>query len=167
MNAIGHVDVPLFTGHSENQFLSFELAGEQYAVDILKVQEIRRWEAVREIPNTPAYVKGVWNLRGNIVPIIDLRSRFALKELEFTAVTVVVVVSVECNASKLLLGIATDSVSDVIHIDPTQIKTDIDLGSAVDTHFIKGMLAGERVVVLLDVDRLLDSDELMRLEQAV
>ncbi len=142
------------------QFLTFELAGESYGVDILKVQEIRGWEPVREIPNTPDYIKGALNLRGSIVPIVDLRERFRMEKTEYSAVTVVIVLSVENPQSSHMMGIVADAVSDVLDIKVTEIKDSPRLGSKIDTRYMRGMHVGtKKMVMLLDVDKLLDSEE--------
>lgn len=148
---------------SENaleQFLTFELAGEAYGIEILKVQEIRAWEAVRKIPNTPAYVKGALNLRGSIVPIIDLCERFNIAKMEYTAVTVVIVVSVQTEGSVNVMGIVADAVLDVLDINTTDIKDAPNLGLKINTRYIRGMTVGKKnMVMLLDVDKLLNPEE--------
>lgn len=143
------------------QFLTFELAGEAYGVEILKVQEIRGWEPIRKIPNTPAYVKGALNLRGSIVPIIDLRVRFSMEEVEYTPMTVVIVLCVQSeNGGSTVMGIIADAVSDVLDINGEDIKSTPNLGSKIDTRYIRGMYVGKKnMVMLLDVDKLLNPEE--------
>lgn len=142
------------------QFLTFELAGESYGVEILKVQEIRGWEPVREIPNTPDYIKGALNLRGSIVPIVDLRERFNMEETEYSPVTVVIVLCVETKVGSNVVGVVADAVSDVLDINNTEIKSSLKLGSKIDTRYMRGMYVGKKqMVMLLDVDKLLDSEE--------
>ncbi len=142
------------------QFLTFELAGEAYGVDILKVQEIRGWESVREIPNTPDYIKGALNLRGTIVPIIDLRERFNMEKMEYSATTVVIVLVVESSQGRNVMGIVADAVSDVLDIHGNDIKNSPSLGTKIDTRYMRGMFVGKKqMVMLLDADKLLDSDE--------
>lgn len=141
------------------QFLSFSLGREEYGVDILRVQEIRSWEPVSRIPNVPSYEKGVVNLRGAIVPIIDLRERFQLGHSQYTALTVVVVLQVRIEERTRIMGVVVDSVSDVINIDRKNIQTAPDFGAKVSTQFITGLAAvGGRMVMLLDVDKLLSLD---------
>jgi len=149
------------------QFLTFELAGEAYGIEILKVQEIRGWEAVRKIPNTPDYVKGALNLRGSIVPIIDLRVRFNMEKAEYTPVTVVIVICIQTEgASSTVMGIVADAVSDVLDIKLDDIKGTPNLGSKIDTRYIRGMYVGKKnMVVLLDVDKLLNPDEFVALTE--
>lgn len=139
------------------QFLSFALGDEEYGVDILCVQEIRSWEPVSRIPNVPSYEKGVVNLRGAIVPIVDLRERFGLGHLEYTPLTVVVVLQVQNDNGKTrVMGVVVDSVSDVIDVDKKTIQSAPDFGTKVSTEFINGLASvNERMVMLLDVDKLL------------
>ncbi len=142
------------------QFLTFELAGESYGVEILKVQEIRGWEPVREIPNTPDFIKGALNLRGSIVPIIDLRERFGMESTEYSPITVVIVLCVENTEGSNVMGIVADAVSDVLEIKLGEIKDTPKLGSKIDTRYMRGMYVGnEQMVMLLDSDKLLDSEE--------
>lgn len=152
-------------GKAIEQFLTFEIAEEAYAVEILKVQEIRGWEPVRQIPNTPEYIKGALNLRGAIVPIIDLRQRFGMERGEYSPMTVVIVLCVENRGGSSVMGIVADAVSDVLDIKLADVKEAPNLGSSIDTRYMRGMyVAGERMVLLLDVDRLLDPEEFTRLE---
>ncbi|MCF6202623.1 MAG: chemotaxis protein CheW [Methylococcaceae bacterium] len=142
------------------QFLTFELAGEAYGIEILKVQEIRGWESVREIPNTPDYIKGALNLRGEIVPIIDLRERFGMDKTEYSPITVVIVLCVEGSQGTNVMGIVADAVSDVLDITLADIKATPKLGSKIDTRYMRGMHVGKKqMVMLLDTDKLLDSEE--------
>ena len=142
------------------QFLTFELAGEAYGIEILKVQEIRGWEPVRKIPNTPDYVKCALNLRGAIVPIIDLRERFNLERIEYTPTTVVIVMSIDTIKGQTLMGIVADAVSDVLDVMPADVRETPNLGSKIDTRYMRGMYVGKKnMVLLLDVDKLLNPDE--------
>ncbi|MGD0960887.1 MAG: chemotaxis protein CheW [Methylomonas sp.] len=143
------------------QFLTFELAGEAYGIEILKVQEIRGWEPVRKFPNTPDFVKGALNLRGNIVPIIDLRERFNMPHVEYAPTTVVIVLSVNTAAANhLVIGMVADAVSDVFDIHLADIKEAPSLGSKINTCYMRGMYVRDGgMVMLLDVDKLLNPDE--------
>lgn len=142
------------------QFLTFELAGESYGVEILKVQEIRGWEPVRAIPNTPNYIKGALNLRGSIVPIVDLRERFGMKKTDYSPITVVIVLCVNNSLGENVMGIVADAVSDVLDINIADIKESPKLGSKIDTRYMRGMHVGAKhMVMLLDSDKLLDSEE--------
>ncbi|SHE23473.1 chemotaxis protein CheW [methanotrophic endosymbiont of Bathymodiolus puteoserpentis (Logatchev)] len=141
------------------QFLSFTLGEEEYGVDILSVQEIRSWEPVSRIPNVPSYEKGVVNLRGAIVPIIDLRERFNLEHSEYTNLTVVVVLQTILQGRSRTMGLVVDSVSDVNNIDLQSIQSAPDFGTKVSTEFISGLaLVEERMLILLDVKKLLKLD---------
>jgi purine-binding chemotaxis protein CheW len=142
------------------QYLTFDLAGEMYGVEILKVQEIRGWEKVRQIPSTPDYVKGALNLRGEVVPIVDLRVRFAMGSSEFTPVTVVIVLCVESKYGINIIGVVADSVSDVLDIKLADIKEKPNLGSKIDTQYMRGIFVyKQNMIMLLDVDKLLNPDE--------
>lgn len=147
------------------QYLSFTLDNEEYAVDILRVQEIRSWEPVSRIPNVPHYEKGVVNLRGSIVPIIDLREKLGIKRTEYTPLTVVVVLQTNDNNKTRTMGVVVDSVSDVINLDKTKIQDAPDFGAKVSNEFINGLVSvNERMVILLDVDKLLKLEDLDELE---
>ncbi len=147
---------------TKTQFLSFTLGDEEYGVDILSVQEIRSWEPVSRIPNVPDYEKGVVNLRGAIVPIIDLRDRFALSHSEYTPLTVVVVLQSRSeDGQNRTMGVVVDSVSDVVDVETNSIQNPPDFGSKVSTEFINGLASvDDRMLMLLDVDKLLKLDGL-------
>lgn len=120
------------------------------------MQEIRSWEPVSRIPNVPSYEKGVVNLRGAIVPIIDLRERFQLGRSEYTPLTVVVVLQVHVGDKTRVMGIVVDTVSDVIDVDKKAIQSSPNFGTKVSTEFISGLVSvNKRMVMLLDVDKLL------------
>lgn len=146
---------------NSDQFLTFVLAGEEYGVDILRVQEIKGWNASTEIPNTPEYVQGVINLRGTIVPIIDLRTRFDLGKIEYNKTTVVIVLKVKSNNSdkEKTMGFVVDAVSDVYDITRDQFKEAPDFGGAVSAEFVKGLATiDEKMLILLDIDHLIDGN---------
>lgn len=148
---------------SENtdQYLTFFMATEEYGVDILCVQEIRGWESATPLPNTPEHINGVINLRGTIVPVVDLRQCFGMKGIEYTAVTVVIVLKVKHEEGSRIVGIAVDAVSDVYALRQADMRPAPDLGDAVDTDFIKGLVTvNEKMVILLNIDRLLKFDDL-------
>jgi purine-binding chemotaxis protein CheW len=148
-----------------NQFLTFMLAGEEYGLDILRVQEIKGWDSVAAIPNTPSYIKGVFNLRGTIVPIIDLRERFGLENLNYGPTTVVIILSVKRDDHTRIMGMVVDAVSDVYSLGDDQIKPPPELGSAIDTTFVKGLATvDQKLVILLDTDLLFNSGELAILD---
>lgn len=142
------------------QFLTFELEGEAYGIEILKVQEIRGWEPIRKIPNTPDFVKGALNLRGSLVPIVDLRERFQMVKVEYTPTTVVIVMSVNTSEGDSVMGIVADAVSDVLDINLSDIREAPKLGSRINTQYMRGMFVGKKnMVMLLDVDKLLNPEE--------
>ncbi|MGD8483654.1 MAG: chemotaxis protein CheW [Thioalkalispiraceae bacterium] len=147
------------------QYLTFVLAGEEYGVDILRVQEIKGWDAVTQIPNTPHYIKGVINLRGTIVPIIDMRLRFNLEEMEYGPTTVVIVLRVEGEDKSRIMGIVVDGVSDTYNIPEDAVKPAPDFGAAVDTAFVQGLATvEEKMVIILNIDKMLNSNELAGLD---
>jgi purine-binding chemotaxis protein CheW len=146
----------------DQQYLTFNLADEYYGVDILKVQEIKGYTTVTRIPNTPDYLKGVLNLRGTIVPIMDLRMKFGMGVTEPTSFTVVVVV----NVRNRIMGFMVDAVSDVLDLNAKNIQPPPELGSAVDINFVAGISnANERLVTLLDIDRVLTEEEVKTVEE--
>ena len=148
-----------------SQFLTFVVAGEEYGVDILKVQEIKGWTPVTRIPNTPPHVQGVLNLRGTIVPIIDMRLRFHMDKAEYTPTTVIIVLSVHTRWGDRVIGVVVDAVSDVLDVATADIKPAPDFGSSVDIEFISGLATtNNHMVMLLDIDRLLTEDELAAVE---
>lgn len=141
------------------QVLTFVLGGETYGVDILRVQEIRGWSAVTKIPHAPSHVLGVLNLRGSIVPIVDLRMRFSLERAEYTAITVIIVLSVISGSQRRDFGVVVDGVSDVVDVKGAEVKSAPELGSRSATEHIRGLVqVSDRMVVLLDIDRLIGKD---------
>ena len=141
------------------QVLTFVLGNETYGVDILRVQEIRGFSAVTKIPHAPSHVLGVLNLRGSIVPIVDLRMRFSLERAEYNAVTVIIVLSVQSSTGRRDFGVVVDGVSDVIDVPAGDVKAAPELGSASATEYILGLVpVAERMVVLLDIDCLIGND---------
>ena len=144
------------------EFLVFSLGEEEYAVDILKVQEIRGYENVTRIANAPDFIKGVTNLRGVIVPIVDLRIKFHLDKVEYGGQTVVIVVNVEDR----VVGIVVDGVSDVMTLSPDQIKPAPEFGVTLSSDFLSGLGSLEdRMLVIVDIDKLLTSDEMELVEK--
>lgn len=153
-------------GDNGIQFLTFILDDEAYGVEILRVQEIKGWTPVTRIPNTPEYMQGVLNLRGTIVPIVDMRMRFNLQQIEYTPITVIIVLSVKSANGERVIGLVVDSVSDVIDVDAKDIKATPDFGTTLNTEFISGLAtSAEHMVMLLDVDKLLSVDEMTALAQ--
>ncbi|MFB9869444.1 chemotaxis protein CheW [Vreelandella sulfidaeris] len=139
------------------EFLVFSLGDEEYAIDILKVQEIRGYENVTRIANAPDFIKGVTNLRGVIVPIVDLRIKFHLENVEYGGQTVVIVV----NVADRVVGIVVDGVSDVMTLTPDQIKPAPEFGVTLSSDFLSGLGSlDDRMLVLVDIDKLLTSEEM-------
>jgi len=149
-------DIRTSLSRDAQQFLTFNLAEEYYGVDILKVQEIKGYTNVTKIPNTPDYLKGVLNLRGTIVPIVDLRMKFGMGVTEPTSFTVVVVV----NVRNRVMGFLVDAVSDVLDLNAKDIQPPPELGNTVDITFVAGIgNSNDHLVTLLDIDRVLTDDE--------
>lgn len=147
-----------------NQFLTFQLGEELYGVDILRVQEIKGYTAVTKIPNTPSHIKGVLNLRGTIVPIVELRTKFGMPTIEYTMFTVIVVVVVK----EKIMGLVVDAVSDVLNIDKKDIQPPPQFGAKVDVSFLNGIgKSGEKLIALLDMDKLLSDGDLQDAAAAV
>lgn len=145
------------TGAAGGEYLTFTLGAEEYGIDILKVQEIRGYDAVTRIANAPHYIKGVINLRGTIVPIVDMRIKFDLGEPSYDQFTVVIIL----NLGRRTVGIVVDGVSDVITLDAEQIRPAPDFGAVVDTRYVTGLGAvDERMLILLDIEKLMTSGDL-------
>jgi purine-binding chemotaxis protein CheW len=141
------------------QFLTFMLNGEEYGVDILRVQEIKGWESATEIPNTPPYIRGVINLRGTIVPVIDLRRRFELEAIEYTNTTVIIVLRIRSGDGEKTMGFIVDAVSDVYNVTQEQMKAAPEFGGQVRTDYVKGLATvDDKMVILLDIDQLVGTD---------
>jgi len=138
------------------QYLTFTLGSEAYGLDILRVQEIKGYTAVTPIPNAPDYLKGVMNLRGTVIPVIDLRRRFRMEVADYTAFTVVIVVTV----GPRVMGLVVDAVSEVLDVAPGDVEPTPDLGGQVDGGFVSGLAkTGDRLVVLLDIERVVGGAE--------
>lgn len=143
------------------EVLSFKLGNEEYAISILAVQEIRGYEAVTRIANAPDYLKGVINLRGIIVPVVDMRIRFQVGTATYDQFTVVIIL----NIGQHIIGMVVDSVSDVVTLDADQVKPAPDMGSSVDTDYLYGLgTVGDRMLILLDIDKLMRSEEMGLIE---
>jgi len=144
------------------EVLVFVLGAEEYGVDILKVQEIRGYEKVTPIPSAPEYLKGVVNLRGIIVPVIDMRLKFGLPNPKYDAFTVVVIL----RLASRVIGVVVDAVSDVVALGANEVKPAPQLGSVVDASFIAGLATqSDRMILLLDIEKLLSTGELNLLTQ--
>jgi purine-binding chemotaxis protein CheW len=146
----------------KKEFLSFKLGQEEYCLDILSVQEIRGYDTVTSIANTPDFIKGVINLRGNIVPIVDMRIKFRLSEARYDATTIVIIL----NLNKKMIGIVVDSVSDVIALPLEAIREAPRFGSAINTEFISGMATVDgNMLIVVDIQKLMSSEDLQLIEQ--
>ena len=143
------------------EFLAFTLGAEEYGIDILRVQEIRGYESPTRIANVPGFIKGVINLRGLIVPVVDLRMKFNLGSAEYTDLTVVIIL----NIGGRIMGIVVDSVSDVITLQSAQIGAAPSVSSSLSTEYLLGLgTVDERMLILVDIERLMNSQEMGLLE---
>ncbi|MFO1196554.1 MAG: chemotaxis protein CheW [Burkholderiaceae bacterium] len=139
------------------EYLTFRLGAEEYGIDILKVQEIRGYEQPTRIANAPSFIKGVVNLRGVIVPIVDMRLRFGLGSAEYNSFTVVIILNVRSR----VIGIVVDSVSDVLELPPDAVRDAPEMSSMVDSSYILGLgTVGERMLILVDIEQLIMSPEM-------
>jgi len=145
---------------SGDQYLTFTLGAEHYGVNVLNVNEIRGWDSPTLIPNAPKHIKGVTNLRGTIVPIIDLRIQFQVGDVTYTETTVVIVVSLENEQLNRTMGFVVDAVSDVLNTEESEIKSPSSFGGYVPAAYVKGLVnVGANVVTLLNIEQLLSLDE--------
>ena len=148
-------------GAPPSEYLTFRLASETYGIDILKVQEIRGYDAVTRIANTPEFVKGVINLRGVIVPIVDLRIKFQVGEVSYHEFTVVIII----NVLSKVVGIVVDGVSDVVALSEDQIKPAPEFGGALDTRYLTGLgTLNDEMLILVDIEKLISSDDMQILD---
>lgn len=151
-------------GAFAQEYLTFTLGPEEYAIDILKVQEIRGYEPPTTIANAPEFLKGVINLRGTIVPIVDLRIKFHVGKADYTPFTVVIIL----NIGARVVGIVVDSVSDVTMLRQEQIRPAPEFAATVDTKYINGLgTLGERMLIVVDIERLMLSSEMALVDDAV
>lgn len=159
MSSSAELELPLDELEEEvqkSEWLSFKLAGLDYAVDILRVQEIRVWQASTRIPYSPSYVNGLINLRGAIVPIVDLRLRLGLEAKDYDAETVVLIMDVECDEGGKTLGIIVDAISEVVQTDANNSQLSPDFDLAIDQAFVSGIADdGNKMIILLKIDALL------------
>jgi purine-binding chemotaxis protein CheW len=142
---------------SANEYLTFTLGREEYGMPILNVQEIRGYDAVTRLANTPDFIKGVVNLRGIIVPIIDMRIKFNLGQVEYNELTVVIII----NVANRVIGMVVDGVSDVITLNGDQIKPAPEFGSAIDTNYVVGIgTIDDRMLILVGIEQLMTSRDM-------
>jgi purine-binding chemotaxis protein CheW len=148
---------------STNEFLTFTLGEEEYGIDILRVKEIRGYDAVTRIANAAKFIKGVINLRGTIVPIVDLRIKFNLGQVTYDQLTVVIIL----NVANRVMGVVVDSVSDVLTLTAAQMKPAPEFGGAMDTRYITGLgSVDDRMLILVDIERLMTGAEMALVETA-
>jgi len=147
--------------HDARQYLTFFLANVEYGVDILRVQEIKGWDSVTALPNTPEYVQGVMNLRGAIVPIIDLRQRFRMERLDPGPTTAVVVLKVVHDHGSRIMGVVVDAVSDVHNVTDAELRPAPECGSTASSECVQGLATvNGQMLIILDIDQLLNAGEL-------
>lgn len=151
----------------EGKYLTFTLAGEEYGIGILKIKEIIGMIPVTSVPKTPEFVKGVINLRGKVIPVIDLRLRFGMESIDYTERTCIIIVEVSGPSGKVMMGIVVDSVSEVLNIKSDEIDETPRFGVALNTDYILGMAKSDRSVkILLDIDQILTTSEMAILREA-
>ncbi len=154
----------LIASHMANEFLTFRLGGEEYGIEILKVQEIRGYDSITQIANAPDFIKGVVNLRGIIVPIIDMRIKFRLGNADYDQFTVVIIL----NVAGRVMGIVVDGVSDVISLEAEQMRPTPGFGSVIDTEYIMGLgTVDERMLILIDIEKLMASSDMGLIDQSI
>ncbi len=145
----------------EGKYLTFTLASEEYGVGILRIKEIIGMMPITTVPQTPGFVKGVINLRGKVIPVIDLRLKFEMEAIEYAERTCIIVVEIEGEVDQILVGVVVDAVSEVLNIKGSDIAEAPTFGTVLNTDYILGMAKiGDRVKILLDINRVLNSDEI-------
>jgi len=151
----------------EGKYLTFSMAEEEYGIGILKVKEIIGMMAITTVPKTPEFVKGVINLRGKVIPVVDLRLRFGMEAIDYTERTCIIVVEIEGTSGTVMIGIVVDAVSEVLNINGDEIADTPTFGAKLDTNYILGMAKMEGgVKILLDIDQVLSGEEIAALEQS-
>jgi len=146
-----------FEASSTAQYLTFTLDQERYAVDIAKVREVLEFSTVTKVPRTPEFMRGMINLRGNIVPIVDMRIKFNLDKVAYDAFTVVIIL----NVANRVVGMVVDGVSDVLTLLPEQIRPSPEFGSTFDTEYLVGLGAvDQRMLILVDIEKLMTSADM-------
>jgi purine-binding chemotaxis protein CheW len=148
------------------KYLTFTLAGEDYGIGILKVKEIIGMMAITSVPRTPDFVKGVINLRGKVIPVVDLRLKFNMGKIDYTERTCIIVVEIDTEKETILLGIVVDSVSEVLNIQADEIEDSPAFGTHLDTDYILGLAKTDTgVKILLNIDKVLSNTEISAIEQ--
>jgi purine-binding chemotaxis protein CheW len=155
------------TEAQQSQYLSFFMDGEEYAIGILQVKEIIRYDTVTRVPSTPRWIRGVLNLRGLVVPVVDLAAKFGLRDSPVTAQTCVVIVETDLDGERTLMGVMTDAVSQVLDLGPQDIGEPPTFGTRVRVDYLVGMgKIGKKFVLILDIDGVLSAAELMAVAAA-
>lgn len=150
----------------EGKYLTFSLAKEEYGIVILKIKEIIGMMPITTVPRTPPFIKGVVNLRGKVIPVVDLRLKFGMEEVPYTERTCIIVVEIAGPRSTVPMGVVVDSVSDVLHIDTSDIEETPDFGAQLDTKYILGMAKiNGGVKILLDIDKVIGPEEVPLLDK--
>ena len=148
-----------------NQYLAFKLDNEIFAFDISKVREVLEFDTVTKVPQTPDMMKGVINLRGSVVPVIDVRVKFGMGETEKTVNTVIIIVEIDLDDASTMIGALVDSVQEVIDLDSEHIEPPPKIGTKLNTEFIKGMgKQNGQFLIILDIEKIFGTDELMSIE---
>ena len=151
----------------EGKYLTFSMANEEYGIEIEKIKEIIGMMQITTVPQTPEFVKGVINLRGKVIPVVDLRARFGMESIDYTERTCIIVVEIQVQSGTVMIGVVVDAVSEVLNIKGDDIEDTPTFGTKLNTDYILGMAKMEGgVKILLDIDRVLSGDEVAVLEKA-
>jgi purine-binding chemotaxis protein CheW len=152
---------------AQNQYLTFKLAGELYAIGVGRVREVLEYQPVTKVPRTAAYMKGVINLRGSVIPVADLRMKFGMEEVETTVETSIIVCEVRLAEDEIVIGMIADAVEEVVRMEPDAIEPAPKIGTSVDSEFIAGIgKQGEQFVIILDIDRIFNEEEVAALSSS-
>jgi len=155
------------TTETATQFLTFKLEDELFALDIGKVREVLDFTTITKVPQTPDYMRGVINLRGSVVPVVDMRLKFGMTGVEKTVNTCIIIVEVELEGEKVVMGAMADAVQEVLDLQPDQIEPAPRIGTKLNTEFIRGMgKHGEDFIIILDIDKVFSMDDLSRMTQS-
>ncbi|MBT4268574.1 MAG: chemotaxis protein CheW [Deltaproteobacteria bacterium] len=150
-----------------NQYLAFKLEDEVFAFDISRVREVLEFDAVTKVPQTPDMMKGVINLRGSVVPVVDLRIKFGMGEIEKTVNTVIIIIEINLDGDSTMIGVLVDSVKEVMDLDSEHIEPPPSIGSRLNTEFIDGMGKQEnQFIIILNIEKIFSSDELNLVQSA-
>lgn len=151
------------SAEAATQYLTFKLEEEVYATDIAQVREVLEYSSVTKVPRTPEYMRGVINLRGHVVPVLDLKLRFGMNRTEQTINTCIIIVEVHIDGEQTVIGALTDSVQEVIELDPQNIEPAPRIGTKLNTEFIRGMgKRNDQFVIILDIERVFSNEELQQ-----